>query len=98
MNNHLKDKFVVKEAITQQGIQFVLDCDISLVSRLLKKNENNGYIYRSLLKIENKKRKQYAYFLTSTGLNFAWELQNRYPNLKLEPANKKNIQKCLQEF
>ena len=73
-NNHLRGKYMVSELFTQQGIQSILECDLSLVSRLLKKNEEEGYIHRSLLKIENKKRRQNAYFLTDEGIKFAMDL------------------------
>jgi hypothetical protein len=45
---------------------------------MLKKNEERGYIYRKLLKIENKKRKQYTFFLTAEGLRIAKELSKIY--------------------
>ena len=60
--------------ITEQGIKSALDCDLSLISRLLKKNEKKGYIYRTLLKVANKKRKQNAFFLTEEGIKIANEL------------------------
>ena len=41
------------ELKTEKGIQMVLNCDIGLISRILKKLEKEGYIYRKLMKIEN---------------------------------------------
>jgi DNA-binding MarR family transcriptional regulator len=73
-NNHLRDNYIVTDLFTQRGIQSVLECDLSLISRLLKKNEEEGYIIKALLKIENKKRKQNAYFLTDEGIEFAMGL------------------------
>ena len=75
-NNHHQDRYVVSEIITEKGIHEALDCDLGLISRILKKNEEKGWIYQSLLKIENKKRKQNAFFLTKEGLEIALELNN----------------------
>ena len=60
---HFRDKYAVPELLTEQGIQSVLNCDLGLISRILKKNEKKGYIYRTKSKIENKKRIQTVFFL-----------------------------------
>ena len=72
--NYHRDRYVVTELITEQGIQSVIACDLSLISRLLSKNEKKEYIYRKLLKIKNKKRKMCAFFLTERGEKIAKEL------------------------
>jgi DNA-binding MarR family transcriptional regulator len=79
--NH-RDHYVVPELITEKGIQSVVDCDLSLISRLLKKNEKRGYIYRTLSKVESKKRKQNAFFLTEEGIKIALELTKLNSNEK----------------
>ncbi len=75
-NNHYRGHYIVPEVITEKGIKCALGCDLSLISRLLKKNEEKGYIYRVLSKVENKKRKQNAFFLTEEGVRIARELVN----------------------
>jgi hypothetical protein len=72
--NHNRDHYIVSESITEKGITNALECDMSLISRLLNKNEKKGYIYRMLAKVENKKRKQNAFFLTDDGIRIALEL------------------------
>jgi hypothetical protein len=60
--HHFKEHFIVPDVITEQGIHKVIQCDLGHLSRLLTKNEKKGNIFRELLKIENKKRKQNAFF------------------------------------
>jgi DNA-binding PadR family transcriptional regulator len=79
-NNQNQEKYIVSEIITQKGIQSEINCGLGYISRILKKNEEDGYIYRTLMKIENKKRKQYAFFLTEEGLRFAEELRMKVMN------------------
>ena len=74
-NNSNQHRYIVSELLTQKGIQSKINCDLSLISRILKKNEKKGYIYRSLKKIKNKKRKQNAFFLTNDGVKVAMELK-----------------------
>jgi DNA-binding PadR family transcriptional regulator len=83
--------------ITEQGIKSSLDCDLSLVSRLLKKNEKKGYLSRELMKVENKKRKQNAFFLTEKGEKVALEIkESKAKSLK---KSKKNVtQQHLSEY
>ena len=76
-----QNKYAVSELITEEGIQRALGCDLSLISRLLMKNENEGYTYRKLLKIKNKKRKQYAFFLTDKGIELALNIGKITTNL-----------------
>ena len=83
-NQNEKDKYIVSFLITQQGIRNVLDCDLSLISRLLDKNEKMGYIYRTLSKIENKKRKQNVFSLTEEGLKIAFEINNSYSDIDFD--------------
>jgi hypothetical protein len=72
--NNLQNNYVIPDLITQQGITNALDCDRSFISRLLRKNEREGLIFRKLIKIENKKRKQNAFFLTEEGIKYAFML------------------------
>lgn len=76
-NNSNQHEYIVSELLTQKGIQSKINGDLSLISRILKKNEKKGYIYRALKKIENKKRKQNAFFLTNDGVKVAVELKKR---------------------
>jgi DNA-binding MarR family transcriptional regulator len=80
--NHNQGKYIATEAITEKGIQKKLNCDIGLISRILKKNEEEGYIYRKVMKIENRKRKQNAFYLSDEGMERAEELHNRVSGLK----------------
>lgn len=96
--NNQKENHVVSSQLTQHGIQNCIECDGSFVSRLLKKNEENGYIYHHLSIIEYKKRKQFVYFLTGQGINLAKELKRRYPNLELNENKKSIIQRHLLDF
>jgi len=82
LENHNQGKYIVTEAITEKGIQKKLNCDIGLISRIIKKNEEEGYIYRKIMKIENKKRKQNAIFLSDEGIERAKELHNKTSGLK----------------
>ncbi len=77
-NQKEQDKYIASKLITQQGIQSVLGCHRSLISRLINKNVKKGYIYRTLSKIEDKKRKQNVYFLTDEGVKIALEITNSY--------------------
>ena len=81
-NNSNQHRYIVSELLTQKGIQSKINCDLSLISRILKKNEKKGYIYRSLKKIKNKKRKQNAFYLSDEGMERAEELHNRISGLK----------------
>lgn len=74
--NHNQGKYIATEAITEKGIQKKLNCDIGLISRILKKNEEEGYIYRKMMIIENSKRKQNAFYLSDEGTERAEELRN----------------------
>lgn len=73
-NNTLRDRYIVPGLFTQHGLQSVLDCDQSYISRLLRKNEREGLISRRMLKIENRKQRQNAFFLTEEGIRFALTL------------------------
>lgn len=83
INNHDQDDYIVKESITEQGIQREVNCDLSYISRLLKDNERNGYLYRKKLNINTKKRKQNAFFLTEKGKKIAKDIID----MKIKPQN-----------
>ena len=44
-DNFFKNRPVAPEILTEQGIQKVLKCDLSLVSRILHKLEEQEFIY-----------------------------------------------------
>ena len=46
-----REDYVVSDMITERGIQAAIECDLSYVSRLLKKNEKKGFIHREKLRI-----------------------------------------------
>ena len=97
-HNDCRGHYIVTVSITEQGIRNALDCDLSLISRIIKRNEEKGHIFRTLSKVENKKRKQNAFFLTDEGLSLAEELQKKYPDFELKKGKGCVIQKCLKEF
>ena len=78
--NHLKGDFVVPESLTEKGLQRILNCNLGHICRTLKKNENKGYLYRTLMHVENKKRKLFVFFLTPKEIKVAEELRNMYYN------------------
>ena len=87
-HNNLQDHYVVPDIITEQGIQNALNCDLGHISRMIKKIEEKGYIFRTLSKIENKKRKRNVFFLTEEGLKVASELTNMSINSNLKNNTK----------
>jgi DNA-binding MarR family transcriptional regulator len=86
-NEHQRDNYIASKLITQQGIKNILDCDLSLISRILKRNEDDGNIHKRLSKIENKKRKQYIYFLTEKGAKIALEITKLSPDFVFDSKN-----------
>ena len=64
---HHNDDYFVSELVTEQGIVKVLSCSWGLVSAIMKKNIEKGYIYRLKSKVERKKYKQFTFFLTKKG-------------------------------
>lgn len=82
--NHQQNEIIVSELITEQGIKRTLNCTLGLVSRLLKKNEEEGYIYRTKSKIINGKMKQNVFFLTDEGLKRAMEISKMVANSHLK--------------
>jgi DNA-binding MarR family transcriptional regulator len=81
--NH--DDYIFSDSITEKGIQSLMNCSLSYISQILKKIEEEGYVYRKLVRIENKKRKQKAVFLTDEGL----ELAERIKQKNLEEIEKR---------
>ena len=75
-----KRDFIVPKSITQKGIQNAVNCNQSVISRILKKNEEEGNIYRVLKRIENSNRKQNAYFLSDIGIPIAEEIRRKIPD------------------
>ena len=62
LDNNDQGKYIVTELITEKGIQSEMNCSLSYVSQILKKIEEEGYVYRKLMRIENQKRKHPAFF------------------------------------
>lgn len=71
-----RDEYQVPEILTLDGLSTELSCDPGFMSKILKKNLSEGLIFRKKVRIENKKRKQYAYFLTTTGLELAKKIHD----------------------
>jgi DNA-binding PadR family transcriptional regulator len=86
-----KEEYLVKDSITEQGIQNALKCTLGLISRILTRNEKDGYIYRKKAKIINKKNKQNVFFLTDVGLDVAIEIKSKI-------INSKSIENIMSEF
>ena len=82
-----RDKPIVSELITEKGIQSVINCNLSHISRILKKNIEEENIYCKLSQIENSNRKQKAFFLSEEGLRIALALKNSNLQLKFESIN-----------
>jgi DNA-binding MarR family transcriptional regulator len=89
--NHQQDDFIVTDLITEQGIKNEINCTLGLVSRILKKNEEIGYIFRTKLKIVKCRRKQNVFFLTENGLIIATEIHKMAKDLKNNNETKNEI-------
>ena len=76
--NSEKGKYSVTKELTQNGIQNIIDVDLSHVSRVLKRNEELGLIERKKIRINNGSRKQYAFFLTDKGLGLVKTILNNF--------------------
>jgi predicted transcriptional regulator len=76
-NYQYRNKFIAPESLTQKGIQRIINCDLSVICRILKKNVENGFIYQKKMKIENVRQKKNAYFLTDNGFNLSEELRKK---------------------
>ena len=74
-NNSLKDHNIVPDMITEQGICDTLGCTLGLISRILKENESNGFIYRTKSKFVLNRKRQNVFFLTENGLRIALEMK-----------------------
>ncbi|UCH89708.1 MAG: winged helix-turn-helix transcriptional regulator [Thermoplasmata archaeon] len=74
-NNNYSDDYVVPYAVTQKGICKNINCSQGHVSRLLKKLIDEGYGIQMTRKIERKRRKQKAYFLTDKGQELALKIK-----------------------
>lgn len=55
----------------------MINCSLCYISRILKKIEEEGYVYRRLMRIENKKRKHNAFFLTDKGFKLAEKIREK---------------------
>ena len=76
-NYHDQEKYIVSELLTEKGMQNELNCSLCYISRVLKKIEKEGYVYRRLMRIEKKKRKYHAFFLTDEGLKLAKRIKEK---------------------
>jgi CRP-like cAMP-binding protein len=74
--NDQRDKYVVSVLLTQKGICGYFECSVSHISRVLKQNEIQGFIYRKKVHIKDEKIKQYAFFLTEEGIYKGVELSS----------------------
>ena len=75
-----------------------MKCDLGFISRILKKNEEKGLIERKSSRIKNKDRKQYTFFLTEKGLDYASELKQNANKFKFKIEKNKYIQKKIIEY
>ena len=73
--NDQRDDYVVTLSLTQQGLHKKLKCNLSHISRILNKNESNGFIKRKKTRIDNGSRKRYVFFLTDEGIAFAKKIE-----------------------
>lgn len=76
-NYHYRDKFIAPESVTQKGIKKIVNCDLSVISRILKKNVESGFIYRKKMKIENVRQIKNAYFLSDKGFKLSEDLRKK---------------------
>ena len=97
-HNYERNKYIVSKSVTEQGIQMEFGWDLSIISRLLKENENEEYIYRKLLKIENMNRRMNGFFLTDSGLEFALELKRFILKSRVDLNMNNCIQRQITEF
>jgi len=74
--NKYKNAYIAPEYLTQMGIKKEINCDLGFLSRILKENEVKGHIYRKKSKIVKKKKKQYVFYLSLSGLELAREINN----------------------
>jgi hypothetical protein len=73
--NSFKDKMIVPDELTERGISNSLNCTLGWISRILKKNEEEGIIFRTKSKIVKNKKKQNVFFLTENGVGIAKEIR-----------------------
>jgi len=66
-----ENQYVVPDITTQEGIRHEIECNLGFLSRIIIRNEKEGFIYRKKSKVLYKKRKQNAFFLTPKGLDQA---------------------------
>lgn len=77
-NNHQNpDSYFVSELLTEEGIQKETGYSLCHISRILKSLEKEGYVYRKLMRIENKRRKHNAFFLTKKGFKIAERIMEK---------------------
>jgi len=72
---HHKDDYFVPIQVTEEGLQRELCCSRSLISSILRNYEKVGFIYRIKSKVDRKKYKQFAFFLTKSGRKHALRLK-----------------------
>jgi len=71
------ENYFVSILLTEEGIQSEIGCSLCYISRILKKLEKEGYVYRKIMKIENTKRKHYVFFLTDKGFKLAEKIREK---------------------
>ena len=69
-NRFEMDDNTVNESVTQKGIQKAIGCNISHVSRELKKYQRKGYIKWKMMRTNNGGRTVKSYYLTERGINY----------------------------
>ena len=96
--NFFKNKPIIPVILTEHGIQKALGCSLACISQILSKLENKGYVNRNLAKIKNKKRKQFAFFLTLEGIDYELELKKVIGELTFKNLTVNYTQKKLFEY
>ena len=96
--NFFKNKPIIPVILTEHGIQKALGCSLACISQILSKLENKGYVNRNLAKIKNKKRKQFAFFLTPEGIEYALELKKVVGELTFNIKGNNYTQKKMFEY
>ena len=80
-NNHQNpDSYSISELLTEEGIQKETGFSLCYISQILKRLEKEGYVYRKLMRIENKRRKHNAFFLTKKGFKIVEKIRGKKSN------------------
>jgi len=79
-NQQNPDSYSISELLTEEGIQKETGFSLCYISQILKRLEKEGYVYRKLMRIENKRRKHNAFFLTKKGFKIVEKIRGKKSN------------------